>query len=930
MLSEPTFKALLEDSINMHPEDVSMLYGLLSKNTPEGVPPRKLIEAINKVRDPSVRSSLPAKEFFDPSQKMAKKQRPKMTESAIDDQFGQILTKILSSQKHGLEAYFRNLIEQAGLQGQDAQKGIDIDLAKDLASQIFKDRLTEEEIDVFKDGMDRDNDCKVSVREIVEVVKRGMEDPMDRIQTHFSVQAMLLDQRKASSRDYFFDYGIYDDRDYQATDQQFKKALQDSLYFSPNEAQEVIEIMADGTPLVAGADIIACTDSYRSDLPESSKGPNPPQESTSSKIPPAAASAPIRVMDMDEKKRKELFDRVKRALRKRKLSAIHLYSIADVEENEVVSVITLKNTYQQMLPEIDMQSLIAFMKILDRNQNGFLEREEYELAMLDNENDLKEIESNDSRIDLSKSRLSSMRSSQASLKAPSIHSAHSQAISDRQPAAYQTAFGPGEHFTEDDLPDLLKELGHHMHNAQYSPEEVYNAVGEDEEEVSSVVLMKYLKDIVGTSMSHQRLALAVKSMDTSRNGTISKNEFLVGCRYDPKFTPIPSATPAPKRPVAVIRTPSSKGSVVRPGSRGSVLSGTPASRKSATVMKSISKPPSVKKIQVDDLSDQDFSSQVRFLKTQMIEKNVDLKAILASLSMDPMKTRQQYASMTNSDPSVISSAGFVNALHRQLPNIPLKTLSSIVRYADPLRQGFISREELELMLAYNKDSETIEISQVLEPGQFPEIDFDAIKKMRQILKSRGIAHDAAFNYCDSDKNGFNNILDLKIGLEKLLPCDREGFDTLICFLKELKSVFKLKSISRDDFMVFLDNPQRIKNMKEYDNQREDIHQEDSGRELEQALSIVKDYAKKNMEGITMAQVAENYDRDYDRMLSIMEFNQFLDELCENSLKPIQKKLLFKLADKDKNGTVNYDEFFEFLERDIKLEEVVAKSQDEQK
>jgi hypothetical protein len=54
-----------------------------------------------------------------------------------------------------------------------------------------------------------------------------------------------------------------------------------------------------------------------------------------------------------------------------------------------------------------------------------------------------------------------------------------------------------------------------------------------------------------------------------------------------------------------------------------------------------------------------------------------------------------------------------------------------------------------------------------------------------------------------DRNGLINILDVKIGLEKLLDPDQATFKLVIGFVKEVKNVFKTSDFSKGRFLLFM-------------------------------------------------------------------------------------------------------------------------------
>lgn len=63
-----------------------------------------------------------------------------------------------------------------------------------------------------------------------------------------------------------------------------------------------------------------------------------------------------------------------------------------------------------------------------------------------------------------------------------------------------------------------------------------------------------------------------------------------------------------------------------------------------------------------------------------------------------------------------------------------------------------------------------------------------------------------FDYCDTDKNGRTNILDAKIGLERLFQVDKNVFPAIIAFVKELKFIFKTSEFDRARFVLFMKDP----------------------------------------------------------------------------------------------------------------------------
>ena len=71
--------------------------------------------------------------------------------------------------------------------------------------------------------------------------------------------------------------------------------------------------------------------------------------------------------------------------------------------------------------------------------------------------------------------------------------------------------------------------------------------------------------------------------------------------------------------------------------------------------------------------------------------------------------------------------------------------------------------------------------------------------------------------------------------------------------------------------------------------------------------------------IRLNQIAEKYDSGRKGILSVREFNAFLEALKEAGLTDEQKTLVTNLADKNYDGQVQYDEFIAFLKADIQVD-----------
>lgn len=72
--------------------------------------------------------------------------------------------------------------------------------------------------------------------------------------------------------------------------------------------------------------------------------------------------------------------------------------------------------------------------------------------------------------------------------------------------------------------------------------------------------------------------------------------------------------------------------------------------------------------------------------------------------------------------------------------------------------------------------------------------------------------------------------------------------------------------------------------------------------------------------LSLNHAAEKFDSDKDGILSIQEFNNFLNSLKDTGISPEQKTYLCNLADKEHDGRIKIDDFIEYLRSDSILEQ----------
>lgn len=92
-----------------------------------------------------------------------------------------------------------------------------------------------------------------------------------------------------------------------------------------------------------------------------------------------------------------LVEKICRQLRDSKIKSAFLFKDLDSANKGVVSVFELKQELERMLPKANPQELFALLKILDVNSNGLIDKKEFEVIMVNTQDELSELR--DSRLE---------------------------------------------------------------------------------------------------------------------------------------------------------------------------------------------------------------------------------------------------------------------------------------------------------------------------------------------------------------------------------------------------------------------------------------------------------------------------------------------------------------------------------------------------
>jgi Ca2+-binding EF-hand superfamily protein len=86
---------------------------------------------------------------------------------------------------------------------------------------------------------------------------------------------------------------------------------------------------------------------------------------------------------------------------------------------------------------------------------------------------------------------------------------------------------------------------------------------------------------------------------------------------------------------------------------------------------------------------------------------------------------------------------------------------------------------------------------------------------------------------------------------------------------------------------------------------------------------------KTASGETLGSLARKSDAQRNGYLSRQDFQRFLEQYKEAQLSPLQCQLLTRLADKNEDGNIRYEEFFDFIKMDLKARRPNVASQEDE-
>lgn len=395
--------------------------------------------------------------------------------------------------------------------------------------------------------------------------------------------------------------------------------------------------------------------------------------------------------DIPSSKREELITTVKNALSKKKLSALHLYRMADTDESNSVSVITLKQVYLSMLPGLQPDVIFTLLKVLDTNRNGFIEKAEYEIVFLQDKNDLEDLKDEDSRIDYKQSE-QSIHSKSQKLDDSVIGDndlGNNDSIIDevKTPRKGQSQKNipintqddvKGAELDSDDPSQVGRNIGKELLENVLDPETVFSSADQGDDGIIALpLLVKTLQDYL-PNVSRTIIFKAAKYMDSDKDGFVKKGDYLATLGGRP-IQPNKDTGMRPSKPSPITEPSKPIDEPITSGAKPAKPSLTPAGPKTWE------EPPM--------LSDRQFYEKIRNIKDLLRNQ---------SISIDSFFEEEE-----------ISTALLANRLHSLLPDLSRQTIRQVLKYVDVENNGTIRRDEFDLMIGYDNQKAELEESRLV-------------------------------------------------------------------------------------------------------------------------------------------------------------------------------------------------------------------------
>lgn len=453
---------------------------------------RDFVEILNQFRTTKPTEPYSAKSKIDDAKEINNASPSTQATSAEE-----LIAKINSSKSHGLVKLFQVLIEG----NSNPKQGIDIDIVKESVSRVYNGFLSLSEICLLQDSLDLDENNVLTLDEIVTIVSDYVIDKKQKPLIHFIISACILDSEKAVTKDYFASIGIQSNEDYSIDE--FTEKVSGPLLCDETSADYVFHFLSEDGRSVRGDDLIEAVETYRRFSP-SKKRPSPKKEE----------HKPI----VTEKE--GVVEKVLKAMKENKMNASHIFSLGVNNGENSAPVIELKAIMERFLPDISSKDIFQLLRMLDTNNDGFVDRNEYEVIMVNDEENLSEWR---------ESRASERAQSERSIG----QSAHSITSGRRSGVAKEPQ-------ADSDAPyEWIRQLRSELESQSVNLGNIFSEGRNDDDshEINIMALFWTLKNLL-PSFPRDKIFSILRLLDKNMNGFVDKEEFQLLIQFNEKGEPL--------------------------------------------------------------------------------------------------------------------------------------------------------------------------------------------------------------------------------------------------------------------------------------------------------------------------------------------------------------------------------------------------------
>jgi Ca2+-binding EF-hand superfamily protein len=260
-----------------------------------------------------------------------------------------------------------------------------------------------------------------------------------------------------------------------------------------------------------------------------------------------------------------------------------------------------------------------------------------------------------------------------------------------------------------------------------------------------------------------------------------------------------------------------------------------------------------------------------------------------------------------------------------------KELTGCVKVLDLLKNGSVAKKDYEILMIDDKGMTIFEKHDT--PRGSEDHDEEVVKKVKDLLSKVGKDIDFLFRECDTMARGEIDIMQLKTGVQNVIPYSKLSLHELVRFIKSLDTTYTGK-IQEDEFFRIMGGsksdgpkPKILKNTGNdpraeiYNPSKIQTMGEAQPNDLKDALLRLKVFLTNPKNNMKPQQLFAKFDVNNNGIISREEFMQALDILdTKIFLSERQKALLLNQADKNRNNSIEYEEFTTLILRTMETDD----------